>query len=219
MSKTRLHLFMFGIISVFLLSSFSIWRIFLDVSTVRSQQNRIDTLYHAQLAVAEMITTVQEIRALSGSWILLPENDQNASRFSELISNRKFLTGFRWDDKYQPRVKNIVARIDSMMQILTEDIAGNLLTIDDYEVPVKHLLAEAGLEQIDAQANTALDSLYILYDEIHSEQISLKERLSTRSNRGITILVVLEVLMFLAGLIGLIILLTSPAWKKRHETF
>ncbi len=217
MTKTRLHLFMFGIISVFLLSSFSIWRIILDSTTNRSQQDRIDSLHLAKESAAEMMVMIHEIRSLAGSWILLPENFENKSRLKELHSNRAFITEFKWPSKFEGRIDQVVNRIDSLIQIQNETIVGNLQTQDDYEIPVKRLLAEDGYGEIDEQATATLEILYGLYDEVNAELNDAKQRLPLRATRGTIILIALEILMFLAGLIGLIILITSPAWKTRKE--
>jgi hypothetical protein len=217
MTKNRLHLFMFGIISVFLLSSFSIWRIILDVNTISSKRSKIDSLYSARESAEEMIVMIQEIRALSSSWILLPTQFKNKARLKEILSNRSFITEFKWDKKYDARVQKVVTAIDSLIDVQNETIIGNLMTEDDYEVPVKRMLAEDGYAEIDSKATATLEILYEIYDEINEEMADSKEQLSIRSMRGTIILVILEILMFLAGLIGLIILITSPAWKRRGE--
>jgi hypothetical protein len=217
MTKTRLHLFMFGIISVFLLSSFSIWRIILDVNTISAKRSKIDSLYSARESAEEMIVMIQEIRALSSSWILLPTQFKNKARLQEILSDRSFITEFKWDKEYDARVQKVVTAIDSLIDVQNETIIGNLMTEDDYDIPVKRMLAEDGYAEIDSGATTALEILYGIYDEINEEMVDSKEQLSVRSLRGTIILVILEILMFLAGLIGLIILITSPAWKRRRE--
>jgi hypothetical protein len=217
MTKTRLYLFMFGIISVFLLSSFSIWRIILDVNTISLKRSKIDSLYSARESAEEMIVMIREIQTLSASWILLPDESHNKSMLKELQSNRTFLTEFEWDQKYSRRISQVVVAIDSMLLVQQETIIANLQTSDDYEVPVKRMLAEDGYEEIDTKATATLEILYRVYDEVNQEMANNKEQLSIRSMRGTIILVILEILMFLAGLIGLIILITSPAWKRRQE--
>jgi hypothetical protein len=217
MTKTRLYLFMFGIISVFLLSSFSIWRIVLDVNTISSKRSKIDSLYSAKESAEEMIVMIQEIRALSSSWILLPTQFENKARLKEILSNRSFITEFKWDGKYDARVQRVVTVIDSLIDVQDETIIGNLMNEDDYDVPVKRMLAEDGYSEIDSKATEALEILYEVYDEVNVEMANSKEQLSIRSIRGTIILVILEILMFLAGVIGLFILVTSPAWKSRGE--
>jgi hypothetical protein len=219
MTKLRLHLFMFGIISVFLLSSFSIWRIILDLGASRGQENRIQNIYAARESVYEMIAMIHEIKGVSGSWILLPyNNEENASVWKEIQSNRTFLTEFKWEGAHRDRVNGIVADIDSLLQIHQAIVISNLQTVEDYEIPTKRFLAEDGYDQIQSKAAVISNELFELHDELSVELKEAKERKIVRSTRGTIILIILEILMFLAGLIGLIILVTSPAWKSRKLT-
>lgn len=165
-----------------------------------------------------MIVMIHEIRSLSSSWILLPTQFENKARLRELQSDRAFITEFSWDRKYEARVQRVVSAIDSLIEIQNETIIGNLMAEDDYDVPVKRLLAEDGYQEIDSQAKAALENLYGIYDEVNAELATTSEDLAARSGRGTIILIILEILMFLAGLIGLIILITSPAWKTRGKS-
>lgn len=162
-----------------------------------------------------MMVMINEVRALSGSWILLPTQFENKAKLREIQSNRAFISEFKWERKYEARIGMVVSAIDSLIEIQNETIVGNLMNEDDYDVPVKRMLAEDGYQEIDSQATSALKILYGMYDEVNADLTTAQEQLSVRSMRGTIILIILEILMFLAGLIGLIILVTSDAWKTR----
>jgi hypothetical protein len=217
---------MSGIISVMIMSSFMIYRIILDRNINESNLEAYEKVSRAENAVARLYIMIEESKRRTSAWVYQQTDSENKAALMDITNTMFPSLKFNFEmifsdgsgvDKDQ--VKKILIDFDTLVARQQLKIVSRLQTKDDYEDQHNASRAQASLKsEILPLADSLLSAVEVLGEDMEEESERIRVNAAGRRFRGHVVLGILASLMFLAGIIGMMIVLSSPAWKNRSAT-
>jgi hypothetical protein len=210
-------LFAFGTVSILLLSSFSIWRIWLDSLDSEAQNKSFSRLVSQSMIVSDMLSDISDLRTACFRLIEYDnDNEENKDMLfhlqGEIVDTHAFLEkilALEFDYKYRVELESIVAMQDSLILYQRQALNTMLQSSANRDAAYYSQVRDIVMRQIDPQVQDIVDRLMDLQSTYKAEFFETSIAISKREKHGNLISTVVAVLTFTSGAIGLGLLLAA----------
>ena len=213
MSQGRIKLLLAGIASLLLLSSFSVWRIFRDGNRIEASAEEYKSQQVSREIIQDLVLLITESKHLTTSWVFLPEHVEGKVKLRQLqtmtfpeIKKRLTLGDSATVQNNLPEIlKEMAALIEKQVSVTAK-----LATAEDYKNDGNLKAAKQILTTDVIPASDAILVDLDLLENTLDREIShawIKSKTEVESADEVSLL--LSILMFTSGVIGLIIILSA----------
>lgn len=216
MSQGRIKLLVAGIVSLLLLSSFSVWRIYLDGKRIHTSIENYSLQQTSGERINDLILLITLSDHLTDSWVFFPKDVEAKLKLRQLhettyplLRTKIDSISIYWQDSHRSEMISILTFTDTLI-MSQKRITTQLQKPDNYQKPSILATVEDILETKVAPASkNILNRLYLLRDHFKTStsRAWAQSDLAVESADEVSLL--LSVLMFTSGIIGLIIVLSA----------